>query len=197
MSDRRQSRKKAGRRQSQKKADRAISKGRKVPTTQEAAEALPPAPAPAAALVPARTPAPARKQDRQKTLERYMDRMRRKPRAKFLGLANAYLSSYDIWSTVHQLEDCSRYIFYNVPAVHLMLYARSLGIPVRGVTSERRRKNGQYVCEERRGPHPVVYTGKYNYFSRTTTSPWAVTRGDIVYHEEDDESSEPTFVEYL
>jgi hypothetical protein len=146
----------------------------------------------------ARAKKPKPKPNRQRTIENYMDRMRLRPRESFLPLKDAYLSTYDIYSTVHALDECSRFMFFNVPVIHLMTYVRNcLGIPVRGVTSERRRKNGEYICAERAGPHKVVYTGRYNYFSKTETSPWAVSKKDMAFYEDDEDDSEPTFAEYL
>ena len=139
-----------------------------------------------------------RKVNRVKTLQRYMDRMRQLPAKCFDCLKDAYLSTYDIYSTIHELEDCSKFILLNVPAVHLMAYARStLHIRVRGVTSERRRKDGTYICSERTGMHNVVYTGRYNYFSKTQTSVWAMIKKDKVYYDDGESSDEQTFIEDL
>ena len=78
-----------------------------------------------------------------------------------------------------------------------MLYVRSLGIQVLGVTSERKIDH-EYVCKERADPaNKIVYVGKYNYFSKTTASPWAPVRADNVYYDPDDTTSENIFSEYL
>jgi len=142
-----------------------------------------------------------KKQNRQKTIESYMDRIRTKPKEAFRSLHNSYLSTYDIYCTIDELDQCSRWLFFNVPSIHLMIYARSLGFDVLGVTSERRNKNGVYKTRERQageeGRVKIVYTGKANYFAKTVTSDWALKKEDIVYYGEDDSSSEPTYVEYL
>ena len=137
-----------------------------------------------------------RKINRQRTIEKYMDRMRSKPRAFFEPLDGAYLSTYSIYSTIHDLE-ISRFIFFNCFAVHLMSYARALGINVLGVTSERK-SDGEYICEARRNAeNKIVYVGKYSFFSNAPASPWAPSRTDVVYYDDDESSSDPTFVEYL
>ena len=133
-----------------------------------------------------------------------MDRIRKMPREAFLPLEQAYLSTYDIYSTVHSLEECSAHIVANVPAVHLMEFARQhWGVNVLGVTSERRSKDGSYICARRNvqtgavGCHKIVYTGRYNYFSNTKASVWATKRSDTCYYNEDEWSDELTFVELL
>ena len=137
-----------------------------------------------------------RKINRQRTIEKYMDRMRSKPRAFFEPLEGAYLSTYSIYSTIHDLE-ISRFIFFNCFAVHLMSFARALGINVLGVTSERK-IDGEYICEVRKNPdNKIVYVGKYSFFSNAPASPWAPSRTDVVYYDDDESSSDPTFVEYL
>ncbi|MDC0366974.1 hypothetical protein OAM67_00955 [bacterium] len=139
--------------------------------------------------------------NREKTIEKYMARMRKKgaeDKSFFEPLRGAYLSTYNIFSTIHEpFMECSRFMFFNVFAIHLLLYVRSLGIPVKGVTSERKEK-GKYICPERANKkHKIIYVGKYNYFSQTTASPYAPTRSDQVFYAPDDDTSETTFVEYL
>jgi hypothetical protein len=125
-----------------------------------------------------------------------MDRMRAQPRAFFLPLEGAYLSTYSIYSTIRDLQ-ISRFIFFNCFAVHLMSYARALGINVLGVTSERK-IDGEFICSARRNPdNKIVYVGKYSFFSSAPASPWAPSRTDVVYYDDDESSSDPTFVEYL
>lgn len=125
--------------------------------------------------------------DMKATLETYMQRIKRLPKNKFQQLENKWLSTFDIFSTIKAdgLNSVSLFIFENVPAIHLMLYCKQLGVNVCGVTSERK-QNGRYICKERANEeNDIVYVGKFSYFSASSlskqTSEFALRRSDYVY----------------
>ena len=123
----------------------------------------------------------------EKTLTTYMRRVRGLPRTCFNNLEGCWLSTFDIYSTIYadDLSSISMFIFVNVPAIHLMLYCKQLGVRVLGVTSERK-QNGRYICQERaNSQNKVVFVGKYSYFSGSElakqTSEFALKKSDYVY----------------
>lgn len=125
--------------------------------------------------------------DMEKTLTNYMKRIKGLPHSSFNDLEGCWLSTFDIFSTIHadDLSSVSMFIFQNVPAVHLMLWCKQLGVHVRGVTSERK-QSGRYICKERANPqNRVVFVGKYSYFSGSElakqTSEFALKKSDYVY----------------
>ena len=132
--------------------------------------------------------------NRTGTIENYLARMKTKPRAFFEPLENAYLSCFEIHSTVKKKSECSQFILLNVFAVHLMLYVRGeLGIPVVGVTSERS-KNDEFVCKERADrKNKCVYVGKAAQFADKDTSPYAPIKADLAFYGDDESGSETTF----
>ena len=133
---------------------------------------------------------------KRKSIEKYKERMKKLPISFFLPLKDAYLSTYRIYSTVHTWSQCSKFIKKDVFAVHLMEYARSLGIPVKGVTSEHTEKK-QFICKERADPkNKIVYVGKFAYFSGAETSPYAPIKEDMEYASEES-SSELVYAEHL
>lgn len=77
-----------------------------------------------------------------------------------------------------------------------MIYVRSLGIPVKGVTSEHK-KGDRFICPERADhDNKIVYVGKFAYFSGAEQSVYAPTREDMEYAS-DDSSSELIYSEHL
>ena len=132
----------------------------------------------------------------RKSIEKYIARMKTKPKSFFLPLAQAYLSTYRIYSTVHNLSQCSKFIKESVFAVHLMEYTRSLGIDVKGVTSEHK-KDDKFICKERADPdNKIIYVGKFAYFSGAEASEYAPSKEDMEYAS-DDSSSELVYAEHL
>jgi hypothetical protein len=99
----------------------------------------------------------------------------------FEPLRDKYLTTYELYSTVVDPQHVSAGLRATVHALQLMALVRARGIPVRGVTSERR-KNGTFICSERsKFPDACVYVGRYNYFGgQMATSPYAVRRCDYV-----------------
>ncbi len=90
----------------------------------------------------------------------------------------AYLSTFELYSTVSDIEEGSQMDCF---AGVLLRLVREHGVQCLGVTSERK-KNGIYVCSallngESREEANLVYVGKYSYFSgnqRSIYSPLAI-----------------------
>ena len=121
------------------------------------------------------------------TLERYEARISRLPRSLLMELDGAYLSTYDVYSTVTHTDRgrICRGGKDEIVALRLMRVARSLGVDVRGVTSERQ-SDGAYICHEladgeTRDSATVVYVGPYNYFTGRRASVWSLSAEDRVY----------------
>ena len=129
--------------------------------------------------------------DIRQSLERYRNRLEKWPASAFETLRDAYLSSYEVYSTINRLEDhdTDRLRCF---ASTLMEIARSKGVPVRGVTSERKTR-GEYIVRELDGlPRDqvtCVYVGRYSYFGGCERSPFAPEKEDYVYLKEEEETS--------
>lgn len=121
------------------------------------------------------------------TMERYLDRMRKYPVEWFSDLDNAYLSTYAIsGGTIPAGEHTSTQIQRRCSAWHLMQFARSIGINVLGVTSERK-EGGKYVSDTRRNASAkVVYVDRHAYFGSNRASKYCEQHCDHVYYNDDD-----------
>jgi hypothetical protein len=120
--------------------------------------------------------------DKARTVQRYVERIAAAADADpdFLSaLEGKFLTAYDIFSTVEDTDGISQDMKTQVHAVALMELARSRGVAVRGVTSERK-KGGEYACAARK-TEPCVYVGKYSYWGTRETSKYALTRCDYVH----------------
>lgn len=113
----------------------------------------------------------------------YAQRLRELPPSRFEELRDAYLSTFEVYSTAQDVEkgtplDCF--------AANLMRVAREKGVNVAGITSERK-SGGKYIVGEvdgvpREEVH-CVYVGKYSYFSGNAKSFFAPISKDYVYLE--------------
>ena len=106
-----------------------------------------------------------------------------------MELDGAYLSTYDVYSTITNTDRgrLCRGGQDELCALRLMRVARSLGVDVRGVTSERK-SDGAYICHELAGGDTrdtarVVYVGPYNYFTGRSASVWTLSAEDKVYED--------------
>ena len=97
-------------------------------------------------------------------------------------LRDAYLSSYEVYSTILDPVDQNDNFFCF--AAVLLSVAREKGIPVKGLTSERKTR-GQYIVGEidgrPRSEVRCVYVGKYSYFGGCEKSVFAPIQDDCVY----------------
>lgn len=122
--------------------------------------------------------------DRPATLARYEKRIREMPDSSFAELQDAYLSTFDCYCNIHDDVPNERPLCNH--AVVLMRVARSRGFNVLGVTSERS-EHGEH-CVQLPPPHdrshtPVVYVGKYNYFTKNKSSKWRLLPRDKAFRE--------------
>lgn len=134
----------------------------------------------------------------EKTIQRYIQRLRQQPRSFFLELEGKYLSSFELYSTVEDINQVSAFIYKNVPALHLLLVAREKNVHPLGLTSERS-KNGLYLTKERQKNENIVFVGKFSYFAKQSekTSKYALLKSDHVYYNDCDTTSDNTFMEML
>lgn len=136
----------------------------------------------------------ARRLNNRATMERYLARMATHPAEWFKELEGSYLCTYAIsGGTITSDERTAVQIQRRCPAWHLMRYARSIGVNVLGVTSERK-EGGQYISDTRRNPdNKVVYVDRHAYFGSNTASKYCEQQCDHVYYTDD----EPISVEAL
>ena len=124
--------------------------------------------------------------DRDATLARYGERLRTIPLETFQPLAGAWISTFEIYSTAEEVGEGDALDCFGAV---LLRYARSLGIDVKGITSERKSKD-RYICHtlggRQREQERTVYCGKYSYFSGHEKSPFAPCKADYVYIQEDE-----------
>lgn len=120
-----------------------------------------------------------RKLDWPRTLHNYEKRMLADKIERFPLLADAYLSTFQVFSTETQVRAAQ---LNN--AMVLMRLARSEGVPVKAVTSECK-FNGKYRAEllpgDTRDTAKIIYVGNYNYFTQHQDSEWCVIPSDRVY----------------
>jgi hypothetical protein len=120
-----------------------------------------------------------RKLDLKSTLINYEKRMLASQRDRLPLLANAYLSTFQVYSTEAEIR-----ITQLNNAMVLMRIARAEGIPVKAVTSECK-YNGEYRAAllpgDTRDTAKIVYVGNYNYFTQHHDSEWCIIPCDRVY----------------
>ena len=119
--------------------------------------------------------------DRERSFEKYRQRMEMKE-DDFSVFENSYLSTFEVYSTVENIEEHSDMDCF---AGVLLRLLRSKGIRVKGVTSERKQQ-GEYICStlldgESRNDALIIYVGKYSYFSGHERSEWSPNASDNVY----------------
>lgn len=126
-----------------------------------------------------------RRIDKEGTIRAYRARLAALDPAAFRELDGAYLSTYGVYNTVADPDVCHERM-KRCNAVVLLQLARSLGVAVRGVTSERR-SAGKYLCDrlldgEPRASAKIVYVGQYNYFTNKVPHPlFSIRAADKVY----------------
>lgn len=115
----------------------------------------------------------------QSTLKNYEKRMLASKRHRFPLLAEAYLSTFQVYSTESEVRKKQ---LNN--AMVLMRIARNDGIPVKAVTSECKYE-GHYRAAllpgDTRETAKIVYVGNYNYFTHHPDSEWCIIPSDRVY----------------
>ena len=113
------------------------------------------------------------------TLINYEKRMLASNRHRFPLLADAYLSTFQVYSTetkVHKTQLNN--------AMVLMRIARKDGVPVKAVTSECKyeaRYRAELLPGDTRETAKIVYVGNYNYFTHHPDSEWCIIPSDRVY----------------
>ena len=125
-----------------------------------------------------------RELDREATLRRYEERMQRLPDSEFEEIDNSFLSTFDCYCNILEDVPNSKPLCNN--AVVLMRVARSRGVNIIGVTSERSEKGTHCVQLPEpyiRGVTKVVYVGKFNYFTNNKSSKWRLLPRDKVFKE--------------
>lgn len=126
-----------------------------------------------------------RKLNLGRSLEKYRQRLGDWSPSKFENLRDAYLSTYEVYSTIEDIEDGNASCL-DCFATTLMRVAREKGVGVKGVTSERK-TGGEYLVREIAGvPREsvrCVYVGKYSYFGNREASIFAPNKVDYVYDE--------------
>ena len=125
------------------------------------------------------------------TLAAYERRMRDMPLRELQELDGCFLSTFDCYCNI--MEDVPNDRGLCNSAVVLMRVARSRGVRVLGVTSERKAR-GAYCVRlpppHIRGETPVVYVSKYNYFTNNSSSKWRLLPTDRVFRDQVEISSE-------
>ena len=128
------------------------------------------------------------------TLAMYERRIRAMDQGHFDALQGAYLSTFDVYSTVPcepdgtlrpslAMEDCTALVIARV--------ALDRGVRVAGITSERK-SNGTYLCHTmvdgtKRADALIHYVGNFNYFTAHGPTPWSLKRCDKVYSVDSDD----------
>jgi hypothetical protein len=116
------------------------------------------------------------------TREKYRQRIDSLPDDLWETLNGAYLATFELYSTVHDIAVGSHIDCF---AGVILRTARDKGYTPIGVTSERKSSN-EYICAvldgKDRAECQIVYVGKYSYFSRHEKSVWSPVSGDYVYH---------------
>ncbi len=123
--------------------------------------------------------------DSAKTFLSYEQRLRRFSPRRFQRLKKLpqpiYISSYQAFGT--DFKDRANDDVRCNPAFVCMRVMRDFGVPVKGVTSERK-KQDRYVADlldnDTRDNATVLYVGKYNYFTEKKSSPWRLLPCDVV-----------------
>ena len=116
------------------------------------------------------------------TLQNYKERLQTFPDSDFSDLHDAYLSSFEVYSTWDRIEEGSMLDCF-VATLHRETVRRGF-LPL-GITSERKH-SGEYICNtfgdgRDRTNTNVVYCGKFSYFSGHAKSKFAPIQQDNVY----------------
>lgn len=116
------------------------------------------------------------------TLHNYETRISKIHPNEFKELEGHFLSTFNCYSNITKdLENSNRLCNH---AVVLMRVAKKNKINVLGVTSERK-KSGTYCVQlpkpYNRNETPVMYVGKYNYFTKHESSKWRLVPADKKY----------------
>lgn len=127
-------------------------------------------------------PRQGRKVNWKETKRIYKERISHFPTELWEDLNGAYLGTFDIYSTVENIEEDAHMDCF---AGIILRMAREKGYTPLGVTTERKSK-GVHLCpllldEERREDCKIVYVGKYSYFSNHQKSAWSPIASDYVY----------------
>ena len=116
----------------------------------------------------------------------YERRLRKLDAVHFEPLRGAYLSTFDVYSTVPWAGDDLQVGqgMQQSAAFVLARVAWEKGVRVKGVTSERKR-GGTYMCNEMPGgimreDATIVWVGNYNFFTSHEKSPWSVQPCDKI-----------------
>jgi hypothetical protein len=135
--------------------------------------------------------------NRRKTIAKYYERLRTLPRQVFASLHGVFLTSYDLHSTIWPEDQLSDILVLDCPAVTLMRYARSIGIDVKGITSERR-GGGQHLEATRSNPdHKFVFVGKTQASGKRKLPVFCMQPEDQVFYAEHEQTSVDVFHEHI
>ncbi len=119
------------------------------------------------------------------TMEKYIARIQQLPREILEEARDAYLSTFEVYNTISRFEACSQPLQQS-NAVRLMRCLRELDVPVKGVTSERK-KDKHFICSvlldgQTRDDVRIIYVGQFNYFTNHTPHPqFSLRAEDKVY----------------
>lgn len=126
-----------------------------------------------------------RKLDWPRTFRAYTHRINDFSDEELEELDDKYLTSFDVWNTFDTRHNPPPHTTSN--AFVLAEIAKSRGVKVRGVTSERR-INDRLICESLLNgdvrsamPGKFVYTGPFNYFTGHKSSKWSILPEDKRY----------------
>ena len=127
-------------------------------------------------------PRSGRKVNWPETLEKYKQRISEFPDESWTIFENSYIGSFEIYSTVENIEPNSHMDCFAAVVLRL---AREKGYNALGVTSVRK-SNGNYICPVLLNDTPreeanIVYVGKYSYFSNHEKSIFAAISSDYIY----------------
>ena len=120
----------------------------------------------------------------ERTFEKYKQRMIPLVTEHVDTFNEAYISSFEIYSTVSDIPEGSEMDCF---AGVLLRLVRSLNPRILGATSERK-SGGEYICSflldgTPRADANVIYVGKFSYFSGHEKSPFSPLAKDFVYHD--------------
>lgn len=120
--------------------------------------------------------------DTEKTLDKFEKRLRSMDPKIFEVFDGAYLSTFDIYSTIE--TDLPNYDRMCNSAFVIKRIAKEHGYSPIAITSERK-SGGKYIAEllngDRRETAKIVYVGRYNYFTKHEASIFRILPEDKVY----------------
>ena len=126
-----------------------------------------------------------RKLDKPATLDKYVRRIKSLPDESFEEIKDAWLSTFDVYGSLECPFDDYVPPRMVCNATHLAMEARSRGVNVLGVTSQRK-KRGAFICDPlpgdvARSDARVVYVGQFSYFTSNKAHPvFSILRCDRV-----------------